>query len=486
MPGLVVGGTSSHCGKTVTTLALICALRARHLRVAAAKIGPDFIDTAYHQQASGLPVANLDIWMQGARGLARLQKRMAQLAPGLCVAEGVMGLFDGTTGGRGSTAHVACQLDWPVLLLLPCKGQAQSVAAVAEGFLTYGEGRRGIRKPRFAGMLCTFVGGERHKALLREALAPVAQRHKVPLLGMLPREGAPQLPSRHLGLVAAEETAHLLEPDALATWFADNCDMAALLRALGLRRTVHADNNVPALGSSGQTSTQHDDCGQQAFFAPAIPCTQRTLRVGIAFDAAFRFCYADVPALLQELGAEVRFFSPLQDAAPPAHCAGLYFPGGYPELFAQQLAANRPMRESLRTLASQNVPMYGECGGFLYLMRELVDNEGHSWPMTGLLPLACRMGRRWAALGYRLCEGTYRGHEFHYGQIEDAPTAPAPLCSSHKQSLWQSVKNGSGQELGPQGCRIGNIAGSWVHLAPEGARGFWRAWLHSLRTQAIS
>ena len=473
--GFVVGGTSSHCGKTLTTLALIYALRACNFRVAAAKIGPDFIDSTYHQQASGLPVANLDLWMQGAHGLARVQQRMAYLVPDVCVAEGVMGLFDGTAHGKGSTAHVACQLDWPVLLLLPCKGQAQSVAAVAEGFLTYGQlggqqvrqrGGRHTPKPRFIGMICTFVGSERHKNLLREALAPVAKRHRVPLLGMLPCGGAPQLPSRHLGLVTAGETAHLLEPDALATWFADNCDMAALLRRLGMR---NAEPNIPAT----------DNFWQQTFFAASAVSTRKRLRVGIAHDAAFRFCYADMPSLLQEMGAETVFFSPLNDATPPADCDGLYFPGGYPELYAQQLAGNTSMSAALRTLASQGVPIYGECGGFIYLMRGLVDNNGHSWPMTGLLPLACRMGSRWAALGYRLCEGIYRGHEFHYGSIENAQSALPPLCPP----LWQSVKDGLGRELGPQGCRMGQVTGSWVHLAPEGARGFWRNWLHALRAR---
>ncbi len=197
----------------------------------------------------------------------------------------------------------------------------------------------------------------------------------------------------------------------------------------------------------------------------------RPVRVGIAHDAAFRFCYADLPALLQELGAEPHFFSPMSDTAPP-HCDALYFPGGYPELYARELSANTSMLTALRALAQQGVLMYGECGGFIYMMRELVDHDGGRWPMAGLLPLSCRMGPRWAALGYRLCEGKYRGHEFHYGQIGNA-TEHIPL--------WQSVRDGSGNELGPQGCRVGNISGSWVHLAPEGARPFWRAWLDLAR-----
>lgn len=259
--GLVVGGTASHSGKTLTTLALICALKNRHLRVAAAKIGPDFIDTAYHQHITGLPVANLDLWMHGRRGLAHLTDRMAQLAPDICVAEGVMGLFDGTTRGKGSTANVANALDWPVLLVLPCKGQAQSVAAVAEGFLSLGKRQHNIR---FAGMVCTFVGGQRHQTLLREALAPVARRHRTPLLGMLPRDGAPTLPSRHLGLVAAEEMRDTLDPQALATWFAANCDVDALLRRLGVRHnSQHGAAATPA-------STKPTDAATHFFVASEL------------------------------------------------------------------------------------------------------------------------------------------------------------------------------------------------------------------------
>lgn len=200
------------------------------------------------------------------------------------------------------------------------------------------------------------------------------------------------------------------------------------------------------------------------------------VRVAIAHDAAFRFCYADLPAVLQELGADVSFFSPMRDAAPPP-CDALYFPGGYPELYARELSANTAMPGALRQLAQRGVPMYGECGGFIYMMRDLVDHDGTRWPMAGLLPLSCRMGTRWAALGYRCCEGRFRGHEFHYGQIENSPTGQAPLCPS----LWQSVKDGSGNELGPQGCCRGSVCGSWIHLAPEGARPFWRAWLDLAR-----
>ena len=508
IPGLIVGGTGSNAGKTVTTLALLCALRVRGLRVHAAKTGPDFIDTAFHAALTGAPAANLDVWMcrearpdSGRRPLRRVPQGLARVfarmrGPGadgrnadLLLVEGAMGLYDGGAGGAGCTAQLAALLGLPVLLALNVHGLGQSVTALAEGFLRHHPAwTADAGPPSFAGMICTHVGGEKHKEILRQALAPLTAQTGVPLLGLLPRDGAPQLESRHLGLVEARESLPGLDHESLAVWLEAHCDVTALLRTLGAPvGGFLAQSPVAAVASAPPTR----------FFAPRIRSgtAARRPRLGVAWDAAFSFCYADLPALLRELGAELHFFSPLRDAAPPSGCDGLYFPGGYPELHASALAANTAMRASLRALANQGMPVYGECGGYIYLMRAL-RLDGRDYPMSDLLPLTCLMGGQRAALGYRAARalsgwpvacapglpGTAtvlqaRGHEFHYGHLEETklPSGCVPL--------WQ-LSDSKGAILGPEGCRLGSVAGSWLHLYPEGSRRVWRAWLAGLSAQS--
>ncbi|MDR2820714.1 MAG: cobyrinate a,c-diamide synthase [Desulfovibrio sp.] len=480
MPGLVVGGTASHVGKTLTTLALLCALKARGLVVRAAKIGPDFIDTSYHAAITGAPVANLDAWMSEPHGetsgLDRLVNRMRHSCPDLprpdlLVIEGAMGLYDGGARGAASTALTAAMLDLPILLLLDVGGMGQSVAALAEGFLRHRPhwAHWAVNgAPEFAGIVCTRVGGEKHKDLLRDALAMVEE---APLIGLLPREGAPNLPSRHLGLVDASEALPNIDQRELGNWMEENCLLDALLDRIGAPLGRVGAPEIPA--------------ARRYFFPPAKPGQKGPL-VGIAQDAAFSFCYADLPALLQEMGARTVFFSPLGDAAPP-ECDGLYFPGGYPELHARALSDNASMPAALRRLATRGLPMYGECGGYMYLMRSL-RHEGMEYAMSGILPVRCVMQKRRTALGYRatralpgwLGDGkkTYwsRGHEFHYGRLDDV----APGDGQESLPVWEMWDSG-GASLGAEGCRRGSVAGSWVHLYPEGSRSFWKAWLHLCR-----
>lgn len=492
-PGLLVAAPASGAGKTVAALGLIRALRHMGFAVRAAKTGPDFIDVAFLGAASGAPAANLDAWMSRPGctrrpralpgGLGRLRQRLfaAQRgkSPDLWVVEGAMGLYDGGPGGSGGAAELAALLEAPVLLVLNVRGMGQSVAALAEGFLRHvPPGPR----PRFLGLLCAHSGGGDHERLLRGALGPVLRREKLPLFGFLPRLDAPKIASRHLGLVEARDALAEVDLDALGRWFATHCDMRTLLRALG----IPAPRTAPAAPPDAAPAAAPD--AVPAFFpfraGPSRP------RIGIARDAAFSFCYADLPALLAELGAEPVFFSPLADAAPPPDCAGLYFPGGYPELHAAALAANAPMLCSLRGLAAAGLPIYGECGGYIYLMREL-EAGGRRHALAGLLPLACRMGARLAGLGYReavpaagwLPEAAggapvvVRGHEFHYARLSGPE--PPPSC----RPVWR-VADAAGKARGLEGCRKGHVAGSWLHLYPEGSRRFWKAWLALARKAA--
>jgi cobyrinic acid a,c-diamide synthase len=369
-------------------------------------------------------------------------------------------------------------LHLPVLLLIHAGGMGQSAGALAEGFLRH----RPVwlthcgREQAFAGLVCTHVGGEKHKAILRASLKGVEEATGVPLLGLLPREGAPHLASRHLGLVEAREAASALNPSALADWMEANCDIDALLARVGFVKKRSGRKR-----KTGNTPAWEGTAAHRA----------GKIRVGIARDAAFSFCYADLPDLLAEFGAQSVFFSPLADATPP-RCEALYFPGGYPELHARELASNTAMLEALRDMAERDRPVYAECGGYIYLMRSL-RYGGMEHALSGLLPLACVVGESRAALGYRGVRALpgwprrlraagdgfgggvlrARGHEFHYGKLEEAvlPAECAPI--------WR-MYGGAGEDLGFEGCRRGSVAGSWVHLYPEGARRFWKAWLREI------
>ena len=527
LPGLVIGGTGSNSGKTTLTLALLCALHERGLVARAAKTGPDYIDAAFHAALTGQPAANLDTWMcresapspterplsAGAGGSARLPaglrrvfERMALpelpledtttalptshnlLVPDMVVIEGAMGLFDGGHKGAGSTAHLAGLLGLPLLLVLNAGGMGQSVAALAEGFLHHRPAWAKNRPSAFLGMVCTHVGSTRHADLLRQSLAPLCKSSGVPLLGLMPRQGAPTLPARHLGLVEAREVLPDLDRHALAQWAESHCTIDMLLQRAGagtLRRPLPAHTTAQASTPPPTAPITPPITLAARFFSPASTGKGRgtqPLRIGMAWDEAFSFCYADLPALLGELKAEVVAFSPLRDNAPPRHCAGLYFPGGYPELHAGRIAANTSMRSALHALTAQGMPMYGECGGYMYLMRSLMLH-GQEYAMSGLLPRSCTLGQNKAALGYRAAQAQadwlptahsrplwVRGHEFHYAQEQPAPL-PAG-CSP----LWQ-LHDSQGRFLRADGCRKGSVAGSWLHCYPEGSRRFWRAWL---------
>jgi cobyrinic acid a,c-diamide synthase len=444
-------------------MALLRALGDRGFVAAAGKAGPDYIDPAFHAAVTGRPAASLDLWMcaaepgdDGIAGLRRIASRLARGAD-ILVVEGAMGLYDGAHRGVGSTAQVARALGLPVLLLLDAGGCGQSVAAMAEGFLRFRQ-EGGGEGPEFLGIVCTHVGGRRHVRLLADAL-----RHlegEAPMLGALPREGAPRLPSRHLGLVEARQVFPHLDQNRMKEWLENGVDVDRLLDLLGLPPRRETGPAVPV--SSVERNTGAD------------------LTVAIARDEAFSFCYGDLPTLLRELGADVVFFSPLHDAAIPP-CHGILLPGGYPEECAEALGGNASMIAAMGEAAARGVPVYGECGGYVYLMESL-RYRGRDHPMAGLLPGRCVIGEERAALGYR--SGTLlwrmvpgdgapvrvRGHEFHYGRLEGSS------MPSRGDPLWE-LEASDGEDLGPDGCRIGTVAGSWLHLYPEGSRPFWRAWL---------
>ncbi|HYF89273.1 cobyrinate a,c-diamide synthase [Azospirillum sp.] len=434
--GLIIAAPASGTGKTTLTLGLLAALRARGVAVGAVKSGPDYIDPAFHRAATGRPSVNLDTWAMGPELLDGLAARAAEGAD-LLVCEALMGLFDGVAGigatGTGSTAEIAARTGWPVLLVVNAKGQSQSAAALVKGFATYRD------DVTIGGVVLNNVGSPRHTALAGNAIEALG----IPLLGALPRAPDLSLPERHLGLVQADETEGL----------------ADRLAALGRLIAEHVDlDRVVALAKPSKAGPGSD--------APALPPLGQ--RIAIARDAAFTFAYPHLTAGWQTVGAELRFFSPLADEAPPEDADAVYLPGGYPELHAGRLAANHAFRDGLRA-AAERVPVYGECGGYMVMGETLEDADGVTHPMTGLLGVRTSFAKRRLHLGYRraalLADGPLgpagsplMGHEFHYASTlargDDAPLLSATAAD--------------GSDLGVLGSRRGLALGSFVHLIARG------------------
>ena len=429
-PALVVAAPASGSGKTVVTLALLRRLRNDGVAVASAKVGPDYIDPAFHRAASGRPCRNLDGWAMRPATLARLAGQAAVDAE-LMIVEGVMGLFDGAAGGGGSTADLAAEAGWPVVLVVDVRGQAASAAALVQGFAGF---RVGVE---VAGVIFNRVGGAGHRRILAEAMAPLG----MPLLGMVPRDARLALPDRHLGLVQAGEHGDLEGfLDSAAAIVGEHVDLAAF-QALARPARLHAPDTAPP---------------------PIAPLGQR---IAVAGDHAFAFAYPHLLDGWRGAGAAVLPFSPLADEAPAADVDAVYLPGGYPELHAGRLAANTRFLDGLGAAAARGAAVYGECGGYMVLGQGLVDAAGARHAMAGLLPLEISFAESRLHLGYRQAvlaaqgplgpKGTrFRGHEFHYARVV-SEDAGQPLFA---------CRDARGADLGPAGCRHGPVMGSFLHL----------------------
>ena len=460
MRGLLVGGVASGCGKTTVTLGLMAALRRRGLRVQGFKVGPDYIDPGLHACVTGRPSWNLDGWMCG-EAVVRRTFLCAMRGQGgmegdeepadIGIVEGVMGLFDGASGtdDTGSSAEIAVWLHLPVILVIDARGMARSVAAMARGYASM--------RPdmRLAGVICTRVASPNHEDLLRDAMASACP--DIPLLGCLPVDDAVVRPARHLGLVTADdEPVSAEQRQALAAWVDAHVDVNRLIRLSGL----------PVVnGPSGHVEPP----------APLPVTPARRPRIAVARDRAFCFVYPALLAALRAAGADAVFFSPLADARLPA-CDGVWIPGGYPEVHASALAANRGLCEELRAAVAAGLPAHGECGGYIWLMESLETAEGR-FAMAGCLPGTVRIGVRRAALGYREVrlgadtpfgseDATVRGHEFHYGSIVEGTADGAGVLP-----LWR-ISDRRGHDLGMEGRRLGSVSGSWVHVHPDSSPDF--------------
>lgn len=434
-PALIVAGTHSGSGKTTVTLAVLAALVRRGVRVQGFKVGPDFIDPAHHARITGRAGRNLDTWLLGPDALAR-SYRAATAGVEVAVIEGVMGLFDGRGGldEAGSAADLARLWGVPVVLVVDAKGLARSIAAVVLGFASYD------RAVPIAGVVANRVGSHRHFA---EYLAP-GLRERLPdvaALGYLPRDERLAIPSRHLGLWTPDE----ISPgspfwEALADAAEATLDLD---RLLALARPPRLPEVEPVATSA---------------------TGPRRVRVALARDPAFCFYYEDNLDHLRATGAEIVPFSPLHDPSLPDGVGLVYLGGGYPELFADRLAANEPMRRSLRRYHAEGGSILAECGGLMACAEVLHDAEGRGHSMWGLFPGRVVMHDRFAALGYvtvavdrpsRLGPpGTeVRGHEFHYSTLE--PLAPL----SYTTTLHRPDRPAR-----PDGIQVGGLLAGYAHM----------------------
>jgi cobyrinic acid a,c-diamide synthase len=428
LPAVVIAGTHSGVGKTSVTLGLIGALTSRGLTVQPFKIGPDFIDPLHHTHAAGRASRNLDGWMLDPKtNLERFARATADAD--VAVIEGVMGLFDGSEGAseRGSSAEMAKLLGLPVVLVIDAGAMARSAAALIHGFASFDP------ELRIAGVILNNVGGEAHAEMIRQAVAGSA-----PILGALPRVPDLAVPERHLGLHLPHE-AREDYVQTLASLVEAHIDIDGLLRAGRIARPAPP---------------------------PATPRSPPRVRVGVARDEAFCFYYPENLELLQWAGAELVEFSPIRDPLPDG-LDGLYIGGGYPELHAAELAINDSATKAVRDFCERGGPVYGECGGLMYLGQTL-QLDGSSYELCGALPLNTRMpaGLSIAYVEVKTTGGlfskgqTARGHLFHHSEITDEPSV----------ERCYAVRSARG-ETSHEGYSAGNVLASYIHLhfssAPE-------------------
>ncbi|MHB0868714.1 MAG: cobyrinate a,c-diamide synthase [Chloroflexota bacterium] len=450
IPRLVIGGTTSGVGKTTLSTGLMAALRRRGLRVQPFKVGPDYIDPSYHRAATGVPSRNLDSWMVPREALLELFQRACQGAD-VALIEGVMGVFDGSSGRdeAGSTAEIAKLLNAPVLLLMNAGKMARSAGAMALGYARFDPDLR------VTGFLLNNVAGEGHYRMAREAIEGCGIG---PVLGYLPRDPLMALPERHLGLVPTAERS-------LPEGFLER--LVGLIEAHvdveGILEIAASAGPLPAADERAGSTAGHDSSlvSRHSSLFPPEPLPTRAT-IALATDEAFNFYYQDNLDLLCAHGARLLPFSPLRDAAVPAGADALYLGGGFPELHAAQLAGNDGMLRSMRRAADAGMPIYAECGGLMYLTQGIVDTEKGRHPMVGLLPGWCTMEGSRLHLGYVEVTSLHptplgpagtraRGHEFHWSRWEGLETS---------RGAYRILNQGDRIE----GCALDNLLATFVHL----------------------
>lgn len=404
---LIIAGDRSGSGKTTVTLAILAALRAKKLSVQSFKVGPDYIDPMFHARMTDRSCYNLDPVLTSESYVQRSFQVQQQTAD-YALIEGVMGLFDGAAEpiGFGSTASIAKLLKTSVLLVVNCQSTSQSIAALIHGYRTFDP------MVNVIGVVLNKVGSDRHLALLKASIAPL----QIPILGVLRREDQIVLPDRHLGLVPTDELPQLTQ-------------VFESLAALGLRCFNWA-KLLPLL----KVNSISDSLASSTISPTIVSPVFKGIRIAVARDSAFSFYYAANLEILQALGAELVFWSPMWDEELPKKVQGLYFGGGFPEMFAPTLADNQEVQRSVRQAIVSGMPTYAECGGLMYLCTSIRDFAEQDYPMVGIIPAQAVMGKQ-LTLGYRNVvvktdtlmlrkRDRIRGHEFHRSDLTVRSMSP--------------------------------------------------------------
>ena len=442
LPRIVVAAVSSGGGKTTVVTGLLSALRQKGLKVQSYKVGPDYIDPGYHRLASGYPAHNLDSWLMPEDKLREIFIRTSKEAD-ISVVEGVMGLYDGGRSGVSSTAEIAKLLDAPVVLVIDAKSMGASAAAIALGFREYDQ------QVKLAGVILNRLGSDTHRLMIEKAMQEIG----IPVLGAIKRDDSLAMPERHLGLLPVEENQRELEAvEAIGRAVVSQTDLVSIIRL--------ADK-------AGEMELADD--------SNAVTEDDKIVTIAVARDDAFSFYYPESLRILEKSGARIILFSPLKDKELP-FCDGVILGGGFPEMFAEALRCNYTMLESIKNAAESGMPIYSECGGFMYLTHAMIDFDGIEHPMAGVLPCRVQMNKKLQMVGYVSAEmntdtvlgpkGTrLHGHEFHFS----SEIIPEKDCRDRAFTFTRMRNNAVYQA----GYAWKNVLGSYLHLhfagCPEAA-----------------
>ena len=456
-PRIMLAAPKSGSGKTLLTCGLLEVLRRRGLNPIACKCGPDYIDPMFHRYVLGIPGRNLDSFFLPAEGVRKvLVDAVREEQAGIAVLEGVMGYYDGLGGTETSASswEIAEITDTPAILVLDCKGASLSVAAMASGFLHF------RKKSHIAGVILNRVSSMYYERLA----AAVEEASGLPVLGYLPESEEYRMESRHLGLFLPGEIDRLRERIGR---LADQME-----KSIAVDRVLEVAGMLPLRIENKEKEKAENESMEAESIAKFPACQEQKVtsrvRIGVARDEAFCFYYQENFHLLEQMGAELVYFSPLRDKKIPDRVDGLLFGGGYPENYARELAKNAAMRESIRRSIAAGMPFLAECGGFLYLHRTLEGSDGKHWEMAGVYPFDAYRANRLRRFGYvRLLTSSgqeIHGHEFHYWESEDPGTD------------WEAVKptgNRSWRCIHEKGGQIGGFPHLYYASCPD----FLRKWL---------
>ena len=463
IPGILFAAASSGCGKTTITCGALRAWQRKGLKIKAWKCGPDYIDPMFHKQVLGIPGGNLDSFFLSKEAL-KAQYQQKNVGFDLVVMEGVMGYYDGLGGisTQASTYEVAQAVDVPVILILDGKGASLSLAAMLRGFLQY------QKDSHIVGVILN-----RTSPMIGARLKPVLEGEGVKYLGCVPVSKEIQFDSRHLGLVMPVEVPQIQKQlDEIADLLEKSVDLDGILE-LARSYAEKVENNADAGLAKCQTSQVAMGTPETGLFTES----RNPLRIAVARDEAFCFYYQENMELLESLGVELIPFSPIHDQELPAKVSGVILGGGYPENYAKALSENTSMLASIRQAWENKMPFLAECGGFLYLHRELEGSDGIFYPLAGVIPDKAWKTNRLGRFGYitltpdhpDVClTGEIKGHEFHYWESGDCGT-----CWTAKKPLsdrsWSCIHSEQGQITG------------FPHLYYPSAPEFAERWLETCR-----